>query len=88
MTKNFCSFIFLASVRVNYHLKSEGALSDFSGQNWVGLYKTLEKFTEYFSRKPTYVYVIEMTYTTIGVKLVVMGRYGVRFVVLKHPLFE
>ncbi len=32
-------------------------------------------------------YVIEMTYTTIGVKLVVMARYGARFVVLKHPIF-
>ncbi len=26
-----------------------------------------------------------MTYRTIGVKLVVMARYGARFVVLKHP---
>ncbi len=31
------------------------------------------------------IYVIEMTYTTVGVKLVGMTRYGARFVVLKYP---
>ncbi len=31
-------------------------------------------------------YAIEMTYTTVGVKLERMACYGARFVVLKHPL--
>ncbi len=29
---------------------------------------------------------IEMTYTTVGVKLVGVAQHGARFVVLKHPL--
>ncbi len=29
-----------------------------------------------------------MTYTTVGVKLVGMARYGARFVVLKHPFLS
>ncbi len=33
-------------------------------------------------------YVIGMTYTTVGVNLVGMARYGARFVVLKHPPFS
>ncbi len=40
---------------------------------------------EKFARKITFSY-IEMTYTTVGVNLVVMVRYAARFVVLKHPV--
>ncbi len=33
-------------------------------------------------------FVIEMTYITVGVKLVGMTPYGARFVVMTPPLFE
>ncbi len=53
------------------------------------VHETLEKITQFFfdfSRKP--IYVAEVTYTTIGVKLLVLALYGARFVVLIPPLCE
>ncbi len=38
--------------------------------------------------KTNLLYVLEMTYRTIGVKLVVMARYGARFVVLTPPFLN
>ncbi len=52
---------------------------------FIKRYKKLSK--SIFSRKTIYFYAINMTYTTVGVKLVGMARYGARFVVLPPPLF-
>ncbi len=48
----------------------------------------LEKVIQmHFFSENDLLYVIEMTYRTVCVKLVGMARYGARFVVLKPPLF-
>ncbi len=41
-----------------------------------------------FFSKTNLLYVIEMTYRTVGVKLVVMASYGARFVVLTPPFLS
>ncbi len=55
-------------------------------QNLKLLCKTQEQIMQFFfSSENDLLYVIEVTYRTVGVKLVGMACYGARFVVLKHP---